>query len=333
MNDAGRHSKRHSSTVGNTTPRPRLADRLYPDGEPADEGDGMTNALTTLELAQWTDAPDADTCARLTRELESGKVLFLPRLAFEPGADEQRFLSPQWLDCNAKNISYDPRAERLGHTSAQGNDRRQLAGMMARYAGLARELVMTLCPRYKQQLEYGLTSFRPVEARGRATSPKKDDTRLHVDAFASRPTQGRRILRVFCNVNPHGAPRVWEIGETFDAVATAFRDRVPPQLPGSAWLLDNLNITRSRRSAYDHIMLNLHDKPKLDANYQRTAPRTRVELPAHSTWLVFTDGVMHAALAGQFLLEQTFYLPVAAMQNEACAPLRKLEKLLQRQLA
>jgi hypothetical protein len=42
---------------------------------------------------------------------------------------------------------------------------------------------------------------------------------------------------------------------------------------------------------------------------------------------------MHAALAGQFLLEQTFYLPVAAMQDENCAPLRILEQLYQRELA
>ena len=38
-------------------------------------------------------------------------------------------------------------------------------------------------------------------------------------------------------------------------------------------------------------------------------------------------------LAGQFVLEQTFNLPVAAMQDERCAPLRILEQLYQRQLA
>jgi len=33
------------------------------------------------------------------------------------------------------------------------------------------------------------------------------------------------------------------------------------------------------------------------------------------------------------LLEQTFYLPVTAMQDESCAPLRILEQLYQRKLA
>ena len=60
--------------------------------------------------------------------------------------------------------------------------------------------------------------------------------------------------------------------------------------------------------------------------------RGRFDFPALSTWVVFTDRVMHAALAGQFLLEQTFYLPVAAMQDEQYAPLRILEDICKRKL-
>ena len=33
---------------------------------------------------------------------------------------------------------------------------------------------------------------------------RKDDTRLHVDSFPATPSGGRRILRVFSNVNPDG---------------------------------------------------------------------------------------------------------------------------------
>jgi 3-deoxy-D-manno-oct-2-ulosonic acid (Kdo) hydroxylase len=293
----------------------------------------MTSPLTTLDFTQWNQAHDSATSGRITRELEAGSVLYLPRLKFELAASEQRFLSPQWSDGKAKNVSYDPPATQIRHTSAQNDDRQQLAAMMARYAGQARELVLSLCPGYADHLRWGLTSFRPVEARGRESSRKKDDTRLHVDAFASRPNQGLRILRVFCNVNPRDEPRVWELGEPFDAMAQRIRDRIPPQWPGSAWLLERLHITKGRRSAYDHLMLNLHDQAKLDDDYQQISPKMRVEFPAQSTWLVFTDRVMHAALAGQFLLEQTLYLPVAAMQDERCAPLRILEQIYQRQLA
>jgi hypothetical protein len=289
--------------------------------------------LTTLDVAQWHQPLAPAAAADATRELETGNVLFLPRLKFTLTDEERRFLSPAWSDGKAKNVSYDPTAVAIRHTSAAGADRQQLAAMMARFAQQARELVSSVCPGYASHLRWGLGSFRPVEARGRASSRTKDDTRLHVDAFASRPNQGQRILRVFCNINLRGEPRVWELGEPFDAVAQRFRGHVAPQWPGSAWLLERMRVTRGRRSAYDHIMLNLHDKAKLDDAYQQSAPRTRVEFPAQSTWIVFTDRVMHAALAGQFLLEQTFYLPVAAMQDESCAPLRILEQLYQRKLA
>lgn len=290
------------------------------------------NPLTTLDVTDWNGPHDPAASARATRDLEAGQVLFMPHLGFELTAPEQRFLSAQWSDGKAKNVSYDPPAAIIRHTSAQGEDRRQLAAMMGRYAGQAHRLVSGLCPGYAQHLRWGLTSFRPVEAHGRESSRKKDDTLLHVDAFASRPNQGLRILRVFCNVNPRGAARVWETGEPFEAVASRFRDRVPPQRAGSAWLLEKLRVTKGRRSGYDHVMLNLHDKAKLDDDYQRTSPKTRIEFPPQSTWIVFTDRVMHAALAGQFLFEQTFYLPVAAMQDERYAPLRILETLYQRKL-
>jgi hypothetical protein len=169
--------------------------------------------------------------------------------------------------------------------------------------------------------------------RGRETSRRKDDTRLHLDAFASRPTGGLRILRVFHNINPRGEPRVWELGSPMSAVAELYLDRVPPQMPGSAWLFERLGIVKGRRTEYDHIMLNLHDKAKLDDARQQSCARTRVELPAHATWMVYTDGVEHAVLAGQYLLEQTFYLPVTAMRDEAKAPLRVLEEMVHHALA
>jgi hypothetical protein len=293
----------------------------------------MTNPVLTLEITRWDTAVDSAKARANTLELERGSVLFFPHLNFTLNESERRFLSPRWLEGSAKNVSYDPRQVHIAHTSAAGDDRAQLVEMMARYAQHARALVTNVCPHYRDSLIDGLTSFRPVETHGRQTSPKKDDTRLHVDAFASRPNRGLRILRVFSNVNPAGAPRVWEMGEPFDAMAQRFARRVPPQAPGSAWLLEKLHITKGRRSPYDHIMLSLHDTAKLDDEYQRTCQRTHFEFPAQSTWMVFTDRVMHSALAGQFLLEQTFYLPVAAMLDERHSPLRILENIYHRELA
>ena len=293
----------------------------------------MTNPLEILDLAEWDPGPPQASGGRAAGSLESGKVLFFPRLRFRLGDNETRFLSSVWSNGKAKNISYDPVSAAVRGTDAPDADRADIAAMMGRYAQQARELVERISPRYASHLLTGRTSFRPVEITGRVSSVTKDDTRLHVDAFASQPVQGKRILRVFSNVHPAGRPRVWEIGDGFESVLPRFLPRISQPLPGSAWLLRRLGVTKSRRSRYDHIMLYLHDAMKRDAGYQREAAKTRVEFPAGSTWAVFTDRVPHAALAGQFAFEQTFYLPVGAMQNEQLAPLRILEQRFHMPLA
>jgi hypothetical protein len=79
-------------------------------------------------------------------------------------------------------------------------------------------------------------------------------------------------------------------------------------------------------------MLQLHDRMKADPEYQAGAEQIAYDFPPGSTWIVFTDQVSHAAMAGQHLLEQTFYLPVTAMLDQTKSPLRILERLTGRAL-
>ena len=58
-----------------------------------------------------------------------------------------------------------------------------------------------------------------------------------------------------------------------------------------------------------------------------------MSFPPDSCWLVFTDQVLHAALGGEFALEQTFHLDVDQMREPARAPIRVLERLSGRKLA
>ena len=71
---------------------------------------------------------------------------------------------------------------------------------------------------------------------------------------------------------------------------------------------------------------------KADLDYQLKADQIDCEFPAGSTWITYTDQVSHAAMAGQYCLEQTFYLPVTSMQDPSRAPLRILERLMGRSL-
>ena len=79
-------------------------------------------------------------------------------------------------------------------------------------------------------------------------------------------------------------------------------------------------------------MLELHDHAKLDAAWQADALRTEIRLAAGSSWIVFTDGVLHAAMSGCNALEQTYQLPASAMRDPERSPLRTLERMLERPL-
>jgi hypothetical protein len=289
------------------------------------------DVLEPLPITAWHGPFDAALRQRALTALEHGRVLLLD-LPFPIAADEADLLRPDVAGAERKNVSFDPGAGRLGNIALAPGEARRLKALLRRFAADSARLLGDLLPGYAAALEQARTSFRPNEIAGRSYSPRHDDRRLHIDAFPSRPLRGKRILRLFNNVAPDGAVRAWRVGEPFEPYAQRFLPQAGRPLPGSAWLLERLGITKGRRSAYDHIMLGLHDRGKLDAAYQATAPRADVSFASGTTWLCFTDQVLHAALAGHCALEQTFHVPVSAMADPALAPLRVLERLTARNL-
>lgn len=281
-----------------------------------------------------------DAILTLTREvapaeaqafLESGGVVVLPDRAFDLD-DAAEVLFGEVANGRAKNISYNPKTRELKGSDLTGAPLATLEGALARYSDWAEALVGELLPGYAASLQRGKASFRP-RAADQPMSPRKDDRRLHVDSFPSQPVQGRRILRVFRNVDPAGAERVWNVGEPFRAYAERFLPRARPAVPGAGPVLQALKLTKGRRTAYDHVMLQLHDAAKADEAYQTSGPRQTVRFRPGETWMTFTDATVHAALSGRNAFEQTFLLPVQAMADPAKSPLRVLEAMTGRALA
>ena len=132
---------------------------------------------------------------------------------------------------------------------------------------------------------------------------------------------------MFANVNPAGVPRTWRVGEPFEDVARRFLPRAKRYSPLQARLLRMLRVTKSLRSEYDHLMLQLHDGMKSDMAYQETAPQMTMPFAAGSAWICFSDQTPHAVMAGQFMLEQTLHLPADRQYNPASSPLAILGRL------
>ncbi|MBU6439467.1 MAG: Kdo hydroxylase family protein [Betaproteobacteria bacterium] len=263
--------------------------------------------------------------------VEGGCVLRFPHMPFVLREGEARFLDPRWSNGNAKNISLRGSGELRG---AQGEaaDLQALRALIERFALQSAQLVDRLFPQYRGKLRPGNASLRPFEVETRDRSWRQDDTRLHVDAFPSNPMRGVRLLRVFTNVHPGARARQWRVGEAFGDFALRFAPRLRPPVPGSARLLRLLRVTKAVRTPYDHAMLQLHDLAKADLDYQRDAPQAAVDFTPGSTWVVFSDQVLHAVMGGQHMMEQTFYLHPDDQLVPSTAPLRVLERLLGHEL-
>ncbi|MEI9929634.1 MAG: Kdo hydroxylase family protein [Rhizomicrobium sp.] len=290
------------------------------------------NTIETLSVSSWAGPFGEGERRDAVGALEGGRVLFFPELPFVLRAEELALLTPSLSSERAKNISLDPDGA-LKHETGSADERALLQAMMQRFAAGAVSLVSGMFPNYAEKLERARTSYRPSEIAGRQYSPVHDDTRLHIDAFPTRPMRGRRILRLFSNIHAGNLPRVWNVGEPFPDMAGKILPHVKTPPAFQSWINFLTHPANGLRSRYDNLMLGLHDTAKLDMDYQNASAKTEIAFPPRTTWLCYTDQVMHAALSGQFVLEQTFHLDIDAMADPARAPIRVLEKMTGRALA
>ena len=282
------------------------------------------------------------------QQLEQGALLFFGDTPFELPQGHQEFLL-SWHQGGSryhKNVSYRPQKDRVrGFSAGAPGDLGRLRAIMREYSSHVTQFLACFLLPYAAHWSLDYASFRPFEEEGRNLPLHQRNDLLHVDAFPSRPTQGGRILRVFTNIHPSRA-RVWHITDRFDVLAeqlacdvgldrfAAQESSVPERfLRRALRLLHAVGLPVVDRSAYDKFMLRFHDYLKENARFQQRCMKTRLEFPPRSTWIVFTDGVPHAALSGQFALEQTYIVPLHGLRSPHNAPIRVLEALCGKPLA
>jgi len=291
---------------------------------PVQRGTGVATAdrnLVQLARAQ---------CA----QLEAGNILLCLDTPFAlDNADLAALQRCESVRTLRKNITYDPARDRLtGAGRRAGRQRERLRSIMRRYSQHTTAwLGVTLLP-YARSWHVDLASLRPIEEEQRRLPYLQRNDLLHIDAFPSRPTNGARILRVFTNVHPT-RPRRWATAGSFEsflehysaAAGFPLLRRTDPRWHRLRRAARALGFVAASRSAYDSFMLRLHDFLKRNDEFQ-ACPNQVHAFPPHSSWVVFTDAVAHAALSGQFALEQTFIVPRSVLVAPELAPVSILER-------
>ncbi|AHF77447.1 hypothetical protein Sant_2403 [Sodalis praecaptivus] len=289
---------------------------------------GLTRerAVVTLPHSRWGNAGEAPVSA--VDALEQGQVVFFPHLAFTLTPDELTLLVPDPAAPKREQITFRPQED--GLSGVPGAEKRPLARqLLLRHHLACCRLVAEVLPEYQQMLHSPVNTLRlhPAAAWRQTAFWRRDDSRLHVDVFPSSPNRGERILRIFTNINPRGQCRSWRVGEPFEQLAQRFLPRLGRFSPFTSWLQKAVGMTHCYRTHYDHLMLEMHDAMKGDPVYQQGGPQVTLDFPAGSSWICFSDQTPHAAMGGQFVLEQTLLLPVSGMKHPERAPLKILEKL------
>ncbi len=279
-------------------------------------------------------------------QLEAGDILYFPQSPVPLSVDDTSFLlGQQQADSSLhKNIAYKPNIDRLSGIDtkvANPASVERLQRIMRGYSdSVVRFLTQFLTP-YAAHWKLDYASFRPQEEQGRDLPLRRRNDLLHTDAFPTRPTHGARILRFFNNIHP-ARTRDWVVSDPF---ATTVRQFVPKDIaphPRSAVSRLGRGVGRAvglgaaipslKRSPYDDFMMRFHNFLKENPRWQADCPRYAFQFPPGSSWMVYTDTVPHAVLAGQYALEQTFLVQPEAMIRPEVSPLRILEEIAQSRL-
>jgi hypothetical protein len=280
---------------------------------------------------------ELQSATRACEFLEIGGVIYFPTSPFKRSAEDAKFLLSQHQQDASyhKNIAYRPEQDRVtGVKHLSAIDSEKLRRILGDFSQQAQALVNDLLSPYKGNYKLDFASYRPIEEKGRKMRLRARNDLLHVDNFPTRPVRGDRILRVFENINPDRV-RVWNTGDTFEALAEQFRSVRPspgdvdavPRTFLPAFLTKALGMKASSGSGYDKWMLDFHNFLKENSHFQETCRKNTWQFAPGSAWLVYTDMVSHAVLSGQHAIEQTFIVNYHDQVLPEKAPINILRRL------
>ena len=285
--------------------------------------------------------PAAEQARAWCAQLEAGDILYFPETPVPLPPDDISFLlGQQQTDSSLhKNIAFKPNIDKLSGFDAKTASPaavERLHRIMRSYSQSVVAFLTGFLSPYKANWQLDYASFRPQEEQGRDLPLRRRNDLLHTDAFPTRPTFGARILRFFNNIHPNRT-RDWLVSDPFVATVKHFAPLQIAPHPGSPLSRAGKGAARAiglgaaipslKRSPYDDFMMRFHNFLKENARWQSECPKYPFQFPAGSSWMVYTDTVPHAVLAGQYALEQTFLVRPDAMVRPEVAPLHVLEEI------
>jgi hypothetical protein len=295
-------------------------------------------ALRDFSKASPADTEDA---------MERAEVVFYERCPIElPNPADLEFMRtglPRELQ--VKNISYHPESDSIPRFEAAPDVAQRIEKLLRTHGQRVEAFLRRSCPDFVPNWTLGTTSFRSIEEQGRKLKPRSSNELVHIDAGAYGATNGARILRFFVNIHPE-RDRVWGTKGSFNAImgrhpelwgaARAGKsgvtidkgpiDKLYSGLVGAVGKLYPLARVLDS-SPYDRSMRRIHNFMKENPEFRDSRENYQeIHFPPLSAWMVFTDGISHSVLTGQYALVTTVLVPLANCRTPALTPYHVLAR-------
>lgn len=257
-----------------------------------------------------------------------------------PSEEDLEFLREELPQQNTvKNVNYHPESDSIPRFEASSEIQERTKRILKSHRAEVEAFFRRTAPEWMPGWTVGTSSFRAVEEKGRDLKPRSNNEIVHIDAGAYGATNGNRILRFFVNVNPQ-VDRVWGTKgsfaelfsghEAFVAAARGKHDRIRLEksmgdkvysgiVHGLSKVYPLFQVIDS--SPYDRAMRRIHNYMKDTESFRNDpAGYKEIRFPPYSAWSVFTDGISHSAVSGQFALITTILVPLANFARPELAP-------------
>jgi hypothetical protein len=281
-------------------------------------------------------APEA-----IQEALERSEVVYFERSPVPlPSEEDLEFLREELPQQHkVKNVSYHPESDSIPRFEESEKIQERAKRILKSHRAGVEAFFRRNAPSWTPGWTVGTSSFRSVEERGRNLKPRSNSEIVHIDAGAYGATNGNRILRFFVNVNPH-ADRVWGTKgsfaelfgrhEAFLEAARGKHDRIRLEKSLADRLYSGVVHGLSRvyplfqvidSSPYDRAMRRIHNYMKDTESFRADITGYKeIRFPPYSAWSVFTDGISHSVVSGQFALITTILVPLANFGRPELAP-------------
>lgn len=244
--------------------------------------------------------------------LKSGYPVRLPESSLPSLPENLRQAVSNWpnLSLGTKNPSWSGNGRRLKpHRFVQSPCANEFESYLCDFQKKSSEVLKLVLGFQDQYLHSDRVTWRPYELATVSRRWNARDDLFHIDSFSSRPTNGRRILRLFFNAS------------STDSIVWSHTFNLKQYIENGFFHSLRQNSQVASDSTFDGWLSRVHDQMKRNEQFQETAPRVLHRFAPGDSWVALTDACLHSHLRGEWLMDASWFVSCPALMQSEYSPL------------